>query len=384
VPDLVALDLWPGPAFVTQLRKAWDAGDAVLPIDQRLPAAAKASLLAALAPSVVIGPGGRRTMRPDGEPVEPGDAVVVATSGSTGPPKGVILTHDALSTHARAVHDRLEVDPTQHRWLACLPVAHVGGLGVITRALITGTPLDVLEAFDAATVAVWGEAHRGRGLVSLVPTALDRVDPAPFRWVVLGGSSDPTAASRPGNVIHTYGLTESGGGVVYDGFPLAGIEVRIVDRKIQLRGAPLLRAYRDGTDPKSADGWLVTGDVGSLDPGTGSLTVEGRAGELIVTGGENVWPSAVEAVLGQHPDIDEVAVAGRPDAHWGHRVVAWIVTKPGSLPPTLDQLRGFAKQHLPAHAAPRELVVVDQLPRTALGKVERQALGNWEGEPEGP
>lgn len=374
MPDLVALDLPPGPAFVTQLRKAWDAGDAVLPVDQRLPAAAKASLLAALAPSVVIGPGGGRTGWPHGQPMESGDAVVVATSGSTGPPKGVILTHDALSAHARAVHDRLEVDPARHRWLACLPVAHVGGFGVITRALITGTPLDVLEAFDAAMVAVWGEAHRGRGLVSLVPTALDRVDPAPFRWVVLGGSSDPTAASRPGNVIHTYGLTESGGGVVYDGFPLAGIEVRIVDGKIQLRGAPLLRAYRDGTDPKSADGWLVTGDVGSLDPGTGSLAVDGRAGELIVTGGENVWPTAVEAVLGQHPDIDEVAVAGRPDAQWGHRVVAWIVTKPRSRPPTLDQLRGFAKQHLPAHAAPRELILVDQLPRTPLGKIHRAAL----------
>ncbi len=377
----MALDLPPGPAFVTQLRKAWDAGDAVLPVDQRLPPTAKTAVLNVLAPSVVIGPAGRRTVRPDGQPVEPGDALVVATSGSTGPPKGVILTHDALSTHARAVHDRLEVDPARHRWLACLPVAHVGGFGVITRALITGTPLDVLEAFDAAKVAVWGEAHWGRGLASLVPTALDRVDPTPFLWVVLGGSSDPTAASRPGNVVHTYGLTESGGGVVYDGFPLAGIEVRIVDGLIQLRGAPLLRAYRDGTDPKSPDGWLVTGDVGSLDPGTGRLTVEGRAGELIVTGGENVWPSAVEAVLGQHPDIDEVAVAGRPDAQWGHRVVAWIVTKPGSPPPTLDQLRGFAKQHLPAHAAPRELILVYQLPRTPLGKIHRAALTQPPGDP---
>lgn len=374
----MALDLPQGPAFVNELRRVWDAGDAVLPVDQRLPPSAKTALLHALEPSVVIGPGGRRTERPAGRPVDPGDAVVVATSGSTGPPKGVILTHGALRAHGRAVHHRLEVDPAQHRWLACLPVAHVGGLGVITRALITGTPLDVEESFDARTVAAWGEAHRGRGLTSLVPTALDRVDPAPFRWVVLGGSSDAAASSRPGNVLHTYGLTESGGGVVYDGLPLAGIEVRVLDGEVQLRGAPILRVYRDGVDPKTPDGWLATSDVGFLDPSTGRLTVEGRAGELIVTGGENVWPTAVETVLVLHPDIAEVAVAGRPDPDWGRRVVAWIVTMPGSTPPTLDHLRGFAKQHLPAHAVPRELVVVDQLPHTALGKVRRPGLGKRE------
>ncbi len=177
------------------------------------------------------------------------------------------------------------------------------------------------------------------------------------------------------NVVHTYGLTESGGGVVYDGLPLDGVEVRVVDGQVQLRGAPLLRAYRDGTDPRSPDGWLATGDLGCIEPGTGRLSVVGRAGDLIVTGGENVWPTEVEAALAAHPDIEAVAVAGRDDPEWGQRVVAWIVPVAGADAPSLPELRAWAKEQLPAHAVPRELCVVPALPRTALGKVRRTELG---------
>ena len=370
MPDLVALDLPGGPAFVAALRKVWDAGDAALPVDQRLPEPARRHLFERLGPHAVIGPDGARTATgTGGEPVEPGDALVVATSGTTGEPRGVVLTHAAVEAHARGVHEVLSVDAAADRWLACLPLAHLGGLGVVTRALVTGTPLDVLPGFDLA--AVRAAADRGATLVSLVPTALDRVGAERFRWVVLGGSADPV--DRPANVVRTYGLTETGGGVVYDpGGPLPGVEVRVVGGEIELRGPMLLRAYRSGEDPRSADGWLATGDLGELDP-DGRLRVFGRRGDLIVTGGENVWPEAVEAVLRTHPAVGEVAVAGRPDPEWGARVVAYVV--PADAAPELDELRAHVKASLPAFAAPRELVLVGSLPRTALGKVRRSALG---------
>jgi O-succinylbenzoic acid--CoA ligase len=371
MPALVALDLPGGPAFVDALRSVWDAGDAALPVDQRLPPPARDRLLGRLGPHAVIGPDGARVAfdRP-GEPTEAGDALVVATSGTTGDPRGVVLTHDAVQAHARGVHQVLQVDPTRDRWLACLPLAHVGGLGVVTRALVTGTPLDVLPAFDVEGVVE--AADRGATLISLVPTALDRVGAERFRWVVLGGSADPV--DRPANVVRTYGLTETGGGVVYlPGRVLPGTEVRVVDGAIELRGPTLLRAYRDGTDPRTADGWLPTGDLGRLDA-DGTLRVFGRRGDLVVTGGENVWPEAVEAALRTHPAIADVAVGGRPDPEWGARVVAYVVPADRADPPVLDVLRLHVKATLPAFAAPRELVLVRSLPRTALGKLRRSSL----------
>ena len=352
VPSLVALDVPAGPAFVTALQRIWDDGDAAAPIDPRLPPPARARVLAALALD---------------QPVEPGDALVVATSGTTGEPRGVVLTHDAVRASALATSARLGVDPDRDRWLCCLPLAHVGGLSVVTRALVTGTPLDVHPGFDAAAV----DASPAT-LVSLVATALGRIDPTRWRRIVLGGSAPPD--DLPPNVVTTYGMTETGSGVVYDGVPLDGVEVRVDDDgAIHVRGPMLLRTYRDGTDPKDADGWFRTGDLGALAP-DGRLVVHGRAGDLIITGGENVWPDAVEATLRHHPGVAEVAVAGRPDPEWGQRVVAWVVPADPSRPPTLDDLRAAAKDHLPAFAAPREVRLVDALPRTPLGKVRRADL----------
>ena len=155
-----------------------------------------------------------------------------------------------------------------------------------------------------------------------MPTALRRIDPAAFRTIVLGGAAPPTAL--PPNVVTTYGMTETGSGVVYDGRPLDGVEVRIdAGGQIHLRGPMLLRAYRDGTDAL-ADGWLATGDIGRwLDDGR--LHVDGRRGDLIITGGENVWPEPVEAVLRARPDLRDVAVAGTPDDEWGQLVTAFVV-----------------------------------------------------------
>lgn len=344
-----------GAQLVEALQRAWDAGDAVLPLDPRLPAPAQRAVLEAA--------------RLD-EPVEPGDALVIATSGTTGTPRLVVHTHASVAASARATSAALGVDPGRDRWLACLPLVHVGGLSVVTRALVTGTPLVVHDRFDAP--AVEEAARAGCTLTSLVPTALARVDATGFRRVLMGGQAPPP--DRPANVVVTYGLTETGSGVVYDGRPLADVEVRIADDgEIHLRCPMSLRAYRDGHDPKDAAGWLRTGDLGRLRP-DGTLHVDGRHGDLIITGGENVWPAPVERVLGTHPAVAEVAVIGRPDPEWGQRVVAIVVPVDPGRPPRLEELREHAKAELPAFAAPTVLELVATLPRTASGKVRRTEL----------
>ncbi|MHB8506963.1 MAG: class I adenylate-forming enzyme family protein [Acidimicrobiales bacterium] len=368
MPELVAIDLEAGPAWVDAVRRIWDGGNAALPLDRRLAAPARAAVLAGLGAGAVVDAAGRTPLGA-GRPVEPGDALVMATSGTTGEPKGVVLTHDAVTASALATSARLGVDPAMHRWLACLPLSHVGGLTVITKALATGATLTVLPGFDRDAVLA---ASGPEVLVSLVPTALRRVGAGHFHTVVLGGSAPPDRL--PANVRATYGMTETGSGVVYDGLPLDGVEVSVdpADGQIRLRGPMLLRSYRDGTRPFDADGWFATGDAGRwLD---GRLVVDGRLSELIITGGENVWPASVEAILAQHPSVGEVAVAGRPDEEWGERVVAWVVPAAGTPPPTLDALRALVRERLAAFAAPRELVVVPALPKTAIGKLQRGRL----------
>jgi len=313
-------------------------------------------------------------MRPD-EPVEDGDGLVVATSGTTGQPKGVVLTHDAVRASALATSARLDVDPARDRWLACLPLAHVGGLSVVTRALVTDTPVVVHDGFDATAVADAVQNDHVT-LVSLVPTALRRIDPSRFRRVVLGGSAPPP--DPPPNVVATYGMTETGSGVVYGDQPLDGVDVRVDPEtgEIAVRGPMLLRAYRDGSNPKDADGWLATGDIGRWDASTRTLEVHGRAGDLIISGGENVWPAPVEAILADLPGVAEVAIVGRPDEEWGQRVVALVVPSDANEPPSLDALRAAVKEQLGPWAAPRELDLVAALPRTALGKVRRNAVSD--------
>ena len=372
--QLVALELPAGPAFVDALRAAWDAGDAVLPVDPRLPRPAIDRLLDTLRPSRVVGDSGA-TDRPGGIPVEEGDALVVATSGTTGEPKGVVHTHTSVAASAAITSARLGVDPARDRWVACLPLAHIGGLSVVTRSLVTGTPCTVLERFDPD--AVESEARRGATLVSLVATALGRCDPSGYRSVLLGGAAPPTAL--PGNVVTTYGMTETGSGCVYDGRPLDGVELRIGDGtlgapgEVLVRGPMLLRAYRDGTDPRLPGGWLPTGDGGRMADG-GTLVVYGRMAEVIVTGAEKVWPVTVEDVVATLPAVAEVAVWKRPDPEWGARVVAWVVVRPGEETPSLEEVRAVVSAQVAPYAAPRELVVVDALPRSPGGKVRRSDL----------
>lgn len=354
VPRLLAIDAT-GQGFVDALRRAWDDGDAVLPVDPRLPAPAAQALVASLRA---------------GEPIDPGVALVVPTSGTTGHPKGVELTHAQVAASAEATSTHLGIDPDRHRWLACLPLAHVGGLSVVTRAWHTGTGLVVHDGFDAG--AVDDAARAGCTHVSLVATALARIDPTPWTRIVLGGAAPPP--DRPANTVATYGLTETGSGVVYDGVPLPGVEVRVAgDGEILLRGPMIATTHRDGSPVVDGDGWLRTGDLGRLGV-DGRLEVHGRRGDMIISGGENVAPDPVEQRLRAHPAIADAAVVGRPHPEWGQRVVAVVELAEGAVEPSLGEIRDWVREALPAFAAPKELEVRPALPRTSLGKVRRVEL----------
>jgi O-succinylbenzoic acid--CoA ligase len=143
---------------------------------------------------------------------------------------------------------------------------------------------------------------------------------------------------------------------------------------IELRTPSLGRCYRDGTPLGAADGWFRTGDLGRLSVDTRLLSVQGRADDMIVTGGEKVWPDTVEAVLARDHRVAEVAVVGRPDAEWGQRVVAVVVPSDPADPPTLEGLRDLVRTELPRAAAPKQLELADSLPRTGLGKIRRSLL----------
>ncbi|MGO9854810.1 MAG: class I adenylate-forming enzyme family protein [Acidimicrobiales bacterium] len=393
MPELVALDLPGGVGFVDALQAIWDTGDAAAPLDPRLPLVARNAMLDALRPTRIVGSDGEQHALSGGLPVAEGDALVVATSGTSGEPKGVVLTHDAVVASARATSARLGIDPSRHTWLACLPLAHIGGLSVVTRSIVTGTPVAVMPGFEAEAVEAAGRSGRVTH-VALVTTALQRIDPSVFRCVLLGGSKAPDAL--PPNVVATYGMTETGSGVVYDGTPLEAVEItfRSPERsvtttrtgddaaregEILIRAPMLFRRYRDGSDgrvvgPDGRKDWFATGDAGRLGA-DGRLVISGRIADVITTGAEKVWPDLVERVLSAHPDVVEVAVWKRSDPEWGERVVAWVV--PSDDAPSLEELRHLVAETIAPWAAPKELVIVDDLPRTAAGKVRRRELESF-------
>jgi o-succinylbenzoate---CoA ligase len=374
-----------GGRLLERLATALDgSGPAILPLESDLPPERLARLLDAFAPSAVETAEGLSS-RPGGIGVSEQTAVVIATSGSTGQPKGVELSASALTHSARASLARVGAAPGE-RWLLCLPATHIAGLQVLVRSLVAGTAPVVAGRLDAAVLEDSGCAH-----VSIVPTQLRRLlgDPdTPVTWanrfrsVLLGGAAAPRdliARAREAGipVVTTYGMSETCGGCVYDHLPLDGVSVTTGDDgRIRIGGPVLFSGYRLRPDLTAAAlnrGWFVTSDLGAVDV-PGRLTVRGRADDVINTGGEKVVAGEVASVLETCPGVREAVVVGRPDGEWGERVTAVIVPDNSAQPPTLDLLSRHVRKRLPRYAAPRELVLLDALPMLPSGKPDLENL----------
>jgi len=368
VNRLIAIDMPASSEFANHVRNAWDSGDAVFPIDQRLPQAAKDSLIKQFKPSVVIDASGTSVELSDSEPIQHHDALVIATSGTTGTPKGVVHTHDSIRSLLAMSQSRLQTSSSTH-WLLCLPVSHVAGFSIVARSILLGNPITVLSKFDE--IEVKNAALAGATHVSLVPTTLQRIDPTLFNTILLGGAAAPP--NLPSNVVTTYGMTETFGGIAYNGKPLDGVDVRITDECIELKSPSLFRSYRGLNTNISTGSWFKTGDSGTFDQDR--IRVLGRRDDMIITGGENVWPNAVEKVIATFPGVMHVVVSGVEDEHWGQRVVAWIVSS-REVAPSLEEIRQHVKTQLPSFCAPAEVRVVKDIPMTSLGKVNFQSLKN--------
>jgi O-succinylbenzoic acid--CoA ligase len=322
----------------------------------------------------------RTALRPE-EPLEPGADLVVVTSGSTGRGRGVLLSAAALRASAAATHTRLGGPGA---WLLALPVSAIAGLQVLCRSVLAGTRPEVLAKGEPLADAV-RRMPQARRYTALVPTQLRRfLDEEPaalgsFDAVLVGGAATDAgllerARTAGVSVVTTYGMTETAGGCVYDGQPLDGVRVRVTDG-VELAGPTLALGYRldpAATEAAFAGGWFRTRDAGTLDV-DGRLTVTGRLDDVVITGGVNVAPGAVETVLREHPDVADAVVFGRPDATWGHRVVATVVPTPGATP-ALPELREWVSDRLGRPAAPRQLHVLDALPLLHTGKPDRRAV----------
>ncbi|MGE2714292.1 o-succinylbenzoate--CoA ligase [Mycolicibacterium litorale] len=322
-----------------------------------------------------------------GAPIDDDVAVVVPTSGTTGTPKGAMLTAAALAASAEATHTRLG---GAGRWLLALPAHHIAGLQVLVRSVVAGErPVALAANFDPEElVASAASMGAGRRYVSLVSVQLDKVLRSPaataalatFDAVLIGGGPMPPElaerASAAGvSVVRTYGMSETAGGCVYDGVPLDGVRVRLDEARILLGGPTLAKGYRNPVqpDPFTEPGWFRTDDVGALDE-AGVLRVLGRVDDAISSGGLTVMPPVVEAVLSRHPALADCAVFGVADDRLGQRVVAAIVVAAGATAPTVAELRAHVAAELDATAAPREVHVVDEVPRRGIGKVDRRKL----------
>jgi o-succinylbenzoate---CoA ligase len=336
--------------------------------------------------------------------LEPGEddrddptVLVISTSGSTGAPKGALLSRSALLASADATHARLDGPGT---WLLALPAQHIAGVQVLVRSLVAGTTpiaLDSRAGFSPKALAVaTAELDEGSGdgprYTALVPTQLHRVLEggdeavealATYDAVLVGGAaSSPQLLDRAQAagvaVVTTYGMSETCGGCVYDGRPLSGVWWRTEDDgRVEITGSVLARGYRGRPDDRSfrvdPDGtrWFRTDDVGEVEL-DGTLRVLGRHDDVIVTGGLKVAPHVVESVLAGRPDIRDVIVVGVPDEAWGQRIVAVVVPQDGSV--DLAAARHSVAEAVASYAAPRQLLVVEQIPSIGPGKPDRAAV----------
>lgn len=379
--ELVAIDLPLGEAWLEIVGDLWWRGVAFLPLDDRLAPAERAALLDRARPTALLQPLGETAF--PGTGVAPQTGIVVPTSGTGGTPRLVELSRAAVEQAVQASARALGADAGA-LWIACLTPAHVGGLLVLLRSAILGAPVVVHERFDPERVA--GSADGG-AFVAVVPAMVRRLVATErpldgLHLLVGGGALAPelaeAARSRGARVTSTYGMTETCGGVVYDGRAFAGTRVRLdPEGGIELRGPTLMEGYRGDPAATGAafttDGWLRTGDLGAF-ADDGRLEVGGRADDVIRTGGEKVWPEEVERALAGHPKVRDVAVAGRPDLAWGERVVAFVVPAVVDDPPDVDELREWASERIARFKAPRAVVLVPEIERTASGKVRRGSL----------
>lgn len=312
--------------------------------------------------------------------------LLIETSGSTGRPKRVVLSRSAVVASVEASARRLGA---RGQWLLALPSSYVAGVQVICRSVIAGHPPLVVERLDVAGAVPAAAATTL--FISLVPTQLHRLLDQPNQVEALrtihtiligGGPVDPTLRSRAEaeglRVVATYGSSETAGGCVYDGFPLDGVVLGTgADGRVRIGGPTVFDGY-DGdpalTEATLVDGWFVTSDVGRLDD-DGRLHVLGRFDDVVISGGVKVPLPAVAARLREHPAVEAVEVLGVPDGEWGSRVVAFVVgSAVGSRLCSVDDLRDWVAQVHPRSWAPREVVVLADLPLLPTGKADRESL----------
>jgi len=364
---LLALDLDAGPDLESAVRECVDLGRAFCVLDRRLSARRRDEELAALGATHVLMTDGVRHL-PAGRAVDDEVALVMLTSGSSGPPKVAELTWAALAASATMTEQALR-RTTAPTWFPCLPACHIGGLAVILRAVLADAVLVWGDPSDPAAGVSHGATH-----VAVVRTQLVRHDLRGYEVVLLGGSRPPGEIDA--NVVTTWGMTETGSGIVYDGRALAGVDVAATGGELLVRSPTLFRSYRDGTRPRALgpdgrDDWFPTGDGGEVVDGR--VRVRGRLASVITTGGEKVWPEDLEAVLATVAGVREVAVTGVADSEWGERVVA-IVVSDGSI--VDDEIRDLATERVGPWASPKEIRHVAAIPRTVSGKIRRDVLAH--------
>ena len=372
----VAIALPPGPDFVIVLHACLLACAAAVPIDLRLSDAEREQRLAGadVVVSEALEPVALRTASFfAGDP----DVAVMHTSGTTAAPKPIVLSHSNFMASALGSAVALGLDPAE-RWLCPMPLTHVGGLSIPIRSVIYATTAVLHDRFD--TNAVLNELMdpaRRITMVSLVPTMLARLldaglqHPPALRWALLGGGPiSPALLERAEHagvpVAPTYGMTEACSQIATFGWPLPGVELRTSDGEIRIRGAIVAKAEVDEF------GWLSTGDLGSFDD-RGRLVITGRKSDTIVTGGENVAPAEVEAILLEHPAVADAAVHSRPDPEWGEAVIATVVLRDG-MAVTPNDLKAHCAARLASFKVPKTLEFADALPRTPSGKLLRRQL----------
>ena len=385
--DRVALALAAEPLIVA-LHGCLLTGAVAVPIDLRLGEAERAPRLRGAA---LVLDGSAPEMPPEtrsgsdpvglGEPAPGAPATVVYTSGTTAGPKEVTLTYDNWLWNAIGSAHALGLDP-EERWLCPMPLAHVGGLSIALRSTIYATTVLLQERFDAtaALTALMDPAERVT-LVSLVPTMLSRLldaglsQPPTLRRVLLGGGPIPAAlleraAAARVPVSPSFGMTETCSQIATDGFAVLGAELSLTDA-----GELLVRGPSVSLGALAPDGWLHTGDLATLDA-SGRLEIVGRLADTIVSGGENVAPTEVEAVLLEHPAVGDAAVLGRVDAQWGEAVIAQVVVRDaaGVGEGLAAELRRFCAERLAGFKVPKAIEFVAEIPRGPTGKLQRRAL----------